>query len=129
MNAVRKLATKAKTRTDRGEPCPYVYVEIKEFLPAFCPEVVAVVLEDNPAFDNQAGVTPCAQAQRAIGRRPELHIWEMGWDAYALAAAVVRQFSFAKSRLHKRFVTRVAVTAHASGFTPLLGVLYDEVAR
>ena len=42
----RKIATKIKARTDRGEENVFVYTEIKECLPSYCPDLVPVVLED-----------------------------------------------------------------------------------
>ena len=44
---MRKIATRIKTRTDRGEEHVFVYAEIKEFLPSYCPDLVPVVLEEH----------------------------------------------------------------------------------
>ena len=39
------------------------------------------------------------------------------------------QLSFAAAMKHKQIVMEVSVSAHAEGRFPLLGVLYDEIAR
>ena len=70
----------------------------------------------------------CLQAQKPAGRRPDIHLWLMAWDAYALAAAALKQFTFYDACLHKRNVMRVALSL-SKARSPLLGVLYDELAR
>ena len=48
---------------------------------------------------------------------------------YALAAAALEQVHFASAMLYKAVVLEVAANAVAERKSPLLGVLYDEVAR
>jgi hypothetical protein len=88
--------------------------------------------------------------QKALDRRLELPLWAIAWDAYSLAAAaleqagsfwaqrcgagvvcIVVQMTFATSVRHKHIVMELAVNAQAEvpPMKPLLGVLYDELAR
>ena len=48
---------------------------------------------------------------------------------YTLAAVVTKQLTSAQAMHHKRVVMEVALSAKAKSLSPLLGVLYDEVAR
>ena len=45
------------------------------------------------------------------------------------AAAVLSQLSFKSAMMHKAVVAKVATGAAARGRSPLLGVLFDELAR
>ena len=88
--------------------------------------------------------------QKALDRRLELPLWAIAWDAYSLAAAALEQagsfwaqrcgagvvcfvvqMTFATSVRHKHIVMELAVNAQAEvpPMKPLLGVLYDELAR
>ena len=53
----------------------------------------------------------------------------IAFDRYALAACATGQMSFQGAMTHKNVVVDVAMTAHAEKRRPLLGVIYDEVAR
>ena len=46
-HAVRKLATLVKKRVDQGDAYPFVFVEMKEFLPAYCVEFLKVPLDQH----------------------------------------------------------------------------------
>ena len=67
--------------------------------------------------------------QKALGRRLDAHVWCLAWDSYALAGAVLNQFTFQMAMKHKAVVMEIAVTAQAENRGPLLGMLYDEIAR
>ena len=59
----------------------------------------------------------------------DLASWLIAFDRYALAAAATNQMSFKASMSHKNIVVDVAMTAASENRRPLLGVIYDEVAR
>ena len=65
--------------------------------------------------------------QRQNNRRLDLSDWQMAWDRYALAAAVLEQFPFSKAMQHKALVLEISANAPAG--QSLLGVFFDEVAR
>ncbi len=56
-------------------------------------------------------------------------MWQLAWDRYSLAAAVLEQMPFATTVEHKALVMEIASGAKAEGRLPILGVLFDEVAR
>ena len=69
------------------------------------------------------------QVAKAPGKRIDFDKWLLAWETYTLAAVALRQFSYKSACLHKRHVARMAVNAQAKSMRPLLGVLYDELAR
>ena len=71
----------------------------------------------------------CIEVAMAPGRRLDYDKWLLAFDRYALAGAALKQFSFEAACLHKLRVSRIACNAVAKGKRPLLGVLFDEVAR
>ena len=113
------------------------------FLPAFCPEHCPVSLEQE--FLPVAADT---KEKKANERRLEPTIWALAWDSYALAAAALGQvgsfclcacvrvgghcpfckMTFEAAQRHKLIVLELVVNASGK-FTPLVGVLYDELAR
>ena len=59
----------------------------------------------------------------------DLCTWQVAFDRYALAAQIAGQLTFKDAMLHKSVVLEVAANAWMEGRRPLLGVVYDEVAR
>ena len=59
----------------------------------------------------------------------DLASWLIAFDRYALAACATQQMSFHSAMRHKNVVVELAMSAHAEKRRPLLGVIYDEVAR
>ncbi len=68
------------------------------------------------------------QVQKPAGKRPDFPVWLLAWDGKSLAGAALKMFTFADACLHKRIVSRIALT-QAKDRSSLLGVLYDEVVR
>lgn len=85
--AVRELATKIRARKKSGELAPFVFADLKKFLPAFCPEFVKVKITDTMQLGEEA------QPKEAKWRL-EVTQWLWAWDAYALGAAAVGQACF-----------------------------------
>ena len=97
---------------------------VGRFLPSICPGFEKVV----EATTGMATVDTDEHA-KGFKRRLELQLWQPGWDAYAIAGAILKQFKFPNAVLHKRLVLKEAMTAAATGRGELVGVLYDEKAR
>ena len=55
-NSLRKMATVIKKRTDGGDKNAFVFMDLREFLPNYCPEFAKVSLD--PDADSQ--VDACA---------------------------------------------------------------------
>ena len=133
------MSTLIKRRVDRGDLNAFVFVELREFLPNFCPEFSKVSLDAEA--DSQVPWFSCVianfmfccrsscQVARAPGKRLDFDKWLLAWDQYTLSAVALQQFSHKAACLHKRHVARMAVNANSKGLRPLLGVLYDELAR
>ena len=107
------------------------------FLPPFYPEHLPVSLTDAGATE---GTKVCCThvvhwysvasifAQEET-KRLDLCTWQVAYDRYALAAQITGQLSFRDAMVHKSVVLEVAANAKSVGRRPLLGVVYDEVAR
>ena len=93
------------------------------FLPRHCPEFVATaaVVETKEDLD--------PKIQRALNKRLDAHLWVLAWDAYAIAGTILGQFSFSAAMKHKAVVMEIAIHAKTQKRTPILGMLYDELAR
>ena len=63
------------------------------------------------------------------GRRLDISSWLVACDRYALAAVVNEQLTYSEAMAHKGVVSEVLALARSEGASPLLAVLYDEVAR
>ncbi len=97
---------------------------VLRFLDPRCPEFVAVSTD---GADTKAGVD--AKASKLLARRVEVHLWPMAWRGYTLCGVALDQFPFPSAVLHEQIVMQVSCSAQSEGRKPLLGVLYDEVAR
>lgn len=62
-------------------------------------------------------------------RKLDLVCWQLAWDQYMLAAAMLGQMPWKVALAHKEDVMNVGLTASARKKSSLLGVLYDEVCR
>ena len=55
--------------------------------------------------------------------------WVTAFDAYALAAASVQQWSYAASMAHKSLMLKIAGDARANNTSVAVAVIYDELVR
>ena len=67
---------------------------VGRFLPPFCPEVVPVLLEE----DQGQGVGPARTKSKRLG----LACWQMAWDRFTLAAAMVDMLPFFTASHYKQ---------------------------
>ena len=117
------------------------------FLPTYCPEFRKVILDDS---SGKLALREDTRERKEVERRLELPVWLMAWDTYAIGAAVLEQacvtcdqglarmwvalcalsqMSYKTAIAHKHVVMEIAVNAASEERLPLLGVLYDGIAR
>ncbi len=105
-----------------------------------CPEHCPFLLDEDGAVRENAN-------KKDMSRRLDFSAWMLAWDRYALGAlvlrlccvheqmsrmrgaAVIRQMSFRAAMKHKAVVAEVACGAASEGWSPILGVFFDEVSR
>ena len=104
----------------------FVFVNLREFLPQFCTEhTVVPALQDadgGPASVRAGGTT-------AAGQRLDLAVWLLAWRQYTVAAVATEQLELVEAAQHEQVVAEVAAQGRNDGYSPFLGVCYDEVAR
>ena len=118
--AVRELATQMKKQK-------FVACDLHKFFPSFCPEGVRVVVDD----ESKTGIdiVPNVGPKGRPVKRMDLVLWQMAWDRFALAAAMLKMVPFSASMQHKGVVLEIAVSAAAEDRLPVLAVIYDELVR
>eukprot|EP00973_Karenia_brevis_P027297 3763641-Karenia_brevis.AAC.1 len=136
--AVNQLAGKLKALTNKGQDKPFVFVDLKKFLPAFCPDYKVVCTEDDSANTGLGKLTrlldgDAKEETQAKDKKKDLKLslpfWMLAWDSYAIAAAILGQLTYSAAVKHKLVVAEIATEAVAEGRRPILGVIYDEIAR
>ena len=125
-----------KQACDRGEKAegqrvknPFVYADVKQFMPAWMGDSSAKDDEDEEAPE---AVTQLSNALGLTRHRPKgtlsLTKWMASFDNYMMAAAAVEQWSFPAAYAHKTVVMQVAMD-QTDGRPPLVAVVYDELVR
>ena len=100
-------------------------MECNRFLPSFCPEGLKVVIDD----DSNVEVVPNAGTKGRPAKRMDLVLWQMAWDRFAIAAAMLEMVPFSAAMQHKQVVLEIAVSAAADDRKPVLAIVYDELVR
>ena len=75
---VRELLTKVRNLTGEGFQRPFIFAEMRKFLPVNCPENVPVLLDEDGAVRTESkpgGKEP---------RRLDFASWLLAWDRYAI---------------------------------------------
>ena len=123
---VQKLWTKIiKAEKSLGWKA-FVFVNLREFLPQFLPEhTVVPALQD--AESSPAGAR--AEDTKPTGRRLDFATWLLAWRQYTPAAVATEQLELVDAVQHEQVVAEVAAQGRNDGYSPFLGVCYDEVAR
>jgi hypothetical protein len=106
---VDQLATDAKKLKEKGVKQPFVYTEVKRFLPAWATEEGAN--EGSESEDEPSELEQKLNAALGVGKKKpkgtmSLVQWVAAYDSYALAAAATDQWSYAASYAHKAPVFR-----------------------
>ena len=74
-------------------------------------------------------VVPNVGAKGKPTKRLDLVMWQMAWDRFALAAAMLEMAPYSAAMQHKQVVLEIAVNAAADDRKPVLAVVYDELVR
>ena len=77
---VRELLTKVRNLTGEGFQRPFVYAEMRKFLPLSCPENILVLLDEDGAVRTPA---PGKEANRRL----DFASWLLAWDRYAIGSS------------------------------------------
>lgn len=93
------------------------------FLPRHCPQFIATA----SIIEKKEDLNP--QIQKALRHRLDAHLWCLAWDSYAMAGTILDQFPFKSAMAHKSVVMEIAVASSTEKRGPILGMLYDEIAR
>ena len=136
-SAVDKLATEAARLVKGGIMVPFVFVDIKAFLPSWA-ELGSVSVDQQSDDEGEFNKGCQALAGVLVGnvdnrksKRLDILKWQAAFDKYMLGAAAADQLSLAGAMAHKDICVQVALRASlgAPARRAGLGVIYDEVAR
>jgi hypothetical protein len=116
LNAVRELVT-----IRRKDNKPFVCSDLGKFLPNYVPDFIPVTLEPESEHSRSK--------DKAKVKMLEFTKWQMVWQGYAIASALVGQLHFADSMRYRRTVEQVAMEAAAESRSVFLAVLYDNHVR
>ena len=72
----RELRTKAKHATGEGFTNPYIYADLRKFVPTWCTEHCPVALDDEGGL-REGG-------DKSAGKRLDFSVWMLAWDRYAI---------------------------------------------
>ena len=98
---------------------------VVRFLPVFCTESVQVVIDEESNIEYRQH--PAMKGKAA--RRLDLATWQMAWDRFALAAAMVKMIPFRAAMQYKQVVLEIGMGAAAEDRKPVLAIIYDEMVR
>ena len=97
--AVRELKHRVQTLEKAGAARPFVCVDLRRFLPAWCPDTIPVLIDEE---------TGRISSKDSGDKRIHPVQWSWAWDAYAMAAAALGQvgplYSFELWRMLIAFV-------------------------
>ena len=119
---------------DKGVVRPFVFCDLKKFLPAWVLTEGAADAESDD--DGEPTSETAKQLAKELGmrtKRPKgtlpLTQWVMAFDAYALGAAVTGQWPLECSFTHKMLVLKLAAESKKENRQPQVAVIYDELVR
>ena len=79
--------------------------------------------------DSSVEVVPNAGTKGKPAKRSDLALWQMAWDRFALAVAMLEMVPYSAAMRHKQVVLEIAVSAATDERKPVLAVVYDELVR
>ena len=136
-SAVDKLATESAALAKRGIAVPFVFADVKSFLPSWAD--LHGTGDDRLSDDEGEFNKGCkaladvlaANGDKQKGKRLDIMKWQAAFDKYMLAAAITEQLSLSAAMAHKDICVQVGMRAQFGAVTrrAALGVIYDEVAR
>ena len=121
-SAVNQLATEAAKQKKKGATTPFVYADVKKFVPEWATGA--------EGYQGESGSDEDARATRKRTKNtlPMLQ-WVAAYDSYAVAAAIAGQWNYAASFAHKAVCLQIANDAKTYGRHPAVAVVYDELVR
>jgi len=131
---VDTMATEVARLKARGVEKPFVYTDVAQFLPGWCPKASRVEEQESvEEVENMMGKGFRLMAERLgaaknVKQRLDVLRWIVAFDPYAIALSATGQLSYGKAMEHKALCQKVALEAN-EGRRGGLGVVYDEVAR
>ena len=134
---VDSLATEVSKLRKKGVPNPFVFVEIRKFVPYWCAELLDLNDSDDEGQTSKE-IKDLARALGAQSKAPRplnLLQWQAGFDRYAIAAVATGQLSLCATMAHKDICMQVAarakgkVDARGEARRHWLAIVYDELAR
>ena len=75
---VRELLTKIRNLTGEGFQRPFVFADLRKFLPVTCQECVSVQLDEDGAVKTESN------PRSKEPRRLDFALWLLAWDRYAI---------------------------------------------
>ncbi len=136
---VDQIATEAARLIKRGVDEPYVYVDLKSFLPGWADWRSA---DEGDASDDENMQSKGFKALASVlergmlgtqakpTKRLDIVRWNAAYDKFAVASACVKsQLSYTAALAHKDVYLQVALRATLKGRRAGLGMIYDEIAR
>ena len=128
---VDELATDIGKLREKGITSPFVFVDLRKFLPPFALDFHDEVEESE---EEKVGKDVKALA-KALGAKEKttkylsMIQWFLAFDKYAVAAAVTDQLPFTASFAYKNTVSQVGVQANTKYRSYAVAIYYDEIVR
>ena len=83
-----------------------------------------VVIDEHSKLE----IVPNAGSKAKSTKRLDLVLWQVAWDRFALAAAMLNMLPYKAAMQHKQVVLEIAVSC-GDDHKPVLAVVYDEMVR
>jgi hypothetical protein len=132
--AVNALATDGAKQKKTGIAHPYVLADLRKFVPLWMATDKELEDQGDEESAKEQGSTAVAELTKAFGlpvskkknHAMSISHWSAAFDAYALAAASVKQWSFTAAYAHKCVVLKLAGDSYAEGRSVAVAVLYER---
>ena len=79
--------------------------------------------------ESNVEIVPITGTKVKPAKHLDLVLWQMAWDRFALAAAMLEMMPYRAAMQHKQVVLEIAVSAAADERKPVLATVYDELVR
>jgi hypothetical protein len=125
------MATEAKKMRDKGVRQPFVYMDVRKFLPEWAnddKDVDDLDEEEQPEWEKKLSSALGVSKKPVKATMPVVQ-WVAAYDAYALAAAATEQWSYAAAYAHKATCLQIARESRAREIAGTVCVVYDELFR
>ena len=113
--------TKMRLANKEAGYTPFVYTDLREYLPNFAPDFVQV--------EARRDVNKEEQAEKHTTKFMNFANWLLAWWRYSVAAHVTEQLAFADAVAHEAVVAEVVVLGQVEGYGATLGPIYSDCER